>query len=459
MGKDSALLDWDITEAPDADEPMPSPVETVKRPRPYVLSRRTWLMLGGIILAVVVGVNGFSAWDKWRVLAGVRQVIAAETRPAPWPNSLLRPAGDEAAVVNSLTILADNTAQAEIARAYLTPAGQPVTFTLSQFYRFDGRDWQRIPIPETYWGPTHDYRGERVWIHYPRVDDEFVKDFGPYMDDILIRACAEWVCSRRLRLNLNFSLQADSPALPQPIPAGEPDTFRLMLAGVDVEQEIRIPSPHAAGYPADDASRAMLKRALALQALIGLANELAGSAAQRDNAYLYALTARLAARLGLESPDAGQSLTVQTFYEPGELWDMAYARIWQSPPARDEALRAALGSLNLLLAASDAPADADARLFASLRRNFASADWYADAMGLSSVEAREQLRQALRSIYRIDPLASTPDLLPHCSAISTVYLGDQSLTAFLPVTQSENIAVVGSWPLAGECDYDIASPR
>ncbi len=455
MGNDSNLLDWDITDAPDPDEVAPrgegSVVAGTPRPQAHGLSRRTWLMLGGIILLAMGSVSAFSVWDQWRVLAEVRQAIAAETQNIPLPNYLLHPSQSEATVL-SVTMLSNHTAQAEVARAYLTSSGQPVTFTLSQFYQFNGAAWQRLPIPETYWGEGREYRGQRIHIRYAMVDEDFVKDFGPFAEAALVEACETWTCHPSHNIALNFS--AEGPRLPdattEAYPADAPSTLALLWARADIEQELRLPSPHLVGYPADEASREVLKRALALQALIGLANELAGSA-QRDNAYLYAFVARMGARLGLEAPNVGEGLTVQTFYEPGELWELAYASLWQSPVERDEALRAALGSLNDLLVAPGLPANAEARLFASLRENFYPTDWYAEALNVTRAEAQERLWQSLLSRYQIGPFASPPDLLLQCVSGPALYhLSDQRLTEFLPFAQSDNAFVFSSWSPTGE---------
>lgn len=452
MGKDTDLLDWDITDAPDPDEIMTRP--EVSRPvaasRPHGLSRQSWLLLSSVIVLAIGSISAFSAWNRWRILTQVRQIVSAEGSPLAWPSPLVFPANPASANIQSITALDNYTARAEVARTFRSPTGQSLTFTLAQFYEFARGTWHRISIPEAYWGPAHGYAGERVWINYREVDDGFVKDFGPFVDDVLQRACAEWDCPPQLRLELNFSTDAYSDRLSTSPETTRPNAFRLLLAGVDIDQEIRFPSPHLAGYPADEASALALKQALALQTLMGLANELVG-ASHRDNAYLYALTARLAARLGLEANIAGEGLTVQRIYEPGELWEMAYARLWQSPAVRDEALRAALGSLNILLADDATPADTEARLFASLRHNFSSADWYAEATGLTLTAAREELQQALWGIYRVGPFATPPDLLMSCSTGPALYhLEEQRLIEFMAHLQTDNAVIASSWSPDGQ---------
>lgn len=452
MGKDIDLLDWDITDAPDPDEVAnrPEAYAVVGKTRSHGLSRQTWIWLSGVIALVIGSISAFSTWDRWRVLADVRQAVTAEVQTVSWPNPLLAPANPATPEIQSITSLGGNTAQAEVSHNFLSPSGQSLTFTLTQFYQFTGTDWRRIPSPEVYWGAPRELAGKRVWVRYRAVDDDFMQEFVPFLDEVLAQACAEWLCPPHLTLSLVFSPEVSSPRLSQTLPLNEPNTIALLMAGVDTEQEISLPSPHASGYPTDAASRDALKKALALQTLINLATELAGTV-HRDNAYLYALTARLGARLGLESPKVGQGLTVERVFEPGELWEMAYARLWQSPDTRHEALRAALGSLNVLLADSATPSNMEAQLFASLRQNFSSTDWYVDATDLAPTEAREKLRQALGSIYRVGPFTTPPDLLLSCLTGPALYhLGEERGIGFLPFIQGENTVVASSWSPDGQ---------
>lgn len=453
MGKDSNLLDWDITDAPQADEAAPRWEQSVAVdvPRPASLSRRTWWMLGGLIVVAILGLSAFSMWDRWLVLMYARQDITPEIQTPPLPNYLFKP-DQTGAIIQSLTTLPNNTLLADVSHTFLAPDGQPITFTLTQFYQFNGAAWEQRPTPHTYWGENREYHGQRLHIRYPAVDEDFINDFGPFADALLSEACKIWACHPAHTIAVNFSAEGPFPLETAPIDG--PNTFALLWAGADIEQELRVPSPHLVGYPANETSREALKRALALQALIGLANEVAGST-HRDNAYLYAFIARMGARLDLEASNVGDNLTVSTFYEPPALWELAYAGLWQSPDKRDEALRAALGSLNTLLAAPNLPAEAEALLFASLRVNFYPADWYAEAIGVTRAEAQARVWQSLLSRYRVGyragPFAEPPDLLLQCVGGPAFYhLSEQRLTEFLPFVQTENAFVASTWSPTGE---------
>jgi hypothetical protein len=127
--------------------------------------------------------------------------------------------------------------------------------------------------------------------------------------------------------------------------------------------QLNIASPYAAGYPADAASADLLRRAIALDVLSQTAKALSLARGGQDtshNAFLYALAARMAARLHLDRVPVAGLLTAATPISSGEMWQ------WQSSQAgAPAALRAALAVMNYLLL--DRPDEAEFKLFRALR--------------------------------------------------------------------------------------------
>ena len=82
----SNLLDWTITDAPPADEPLhspdssPSPRRTLTRD--HHLSVLLWLLVGSLIAVVIAGLWMFSAYNTWRTRRDVMRVATLEEKAA-----------------------------------------------------------------------------------------------------------------------------------------------------------------------------------------------------------------------------------------------------------------------------------------------------------------------------------------------------------------------------------------
>jgi hypothetical protein len=161
-----------------------------------------------------------------------------------------------------------------------------------------------------------------------------------------------------------------------------------------------LPSPHAAGYPADAASAGLFRRAAALQVLFAAADKLAFSDSfnPMKNMFFYALVARMSARTGLDSPQVAGVLTAAT--------DLTLAQMWTTSTTlgawgRPDGLRAALAITNLLL--QDRPAEMEDRLFGGLRSAPDPVSWLAEGMNLPIGAAQRALESAAASVRDEQP--------------------------------------------------------
>ncbi|MGH2524076.1 MAG: hypothetical protein ACRDH2_16340, partial [Anaerolineales bacterium] len=397
------------------------------------LSRWTWLTLAGLIVLAVLSLGLFSGWSRYRLRQDLARVVAEEEaaalagdgdklqqltdpgapdywlalrlglaqtgRAAPLPLPLLRPVR-QAGVVRSVETLAQNMARVGVARQFTAPDGAVVTFALPQFYQFSNGTWRRIPPPDQQSLERRRHSGPHVEIGYEVGDAAFVeKNLAPYVDDVLARACAKWDCPATFKIGLNLVHSTTGASFwdyPSPLP-GDPWLFALSPPQFTrwPGNILNLPSSQSVGYPVDDASTDLFKRAIALQALFVAADQLVfyeGGQDQAQNGFLYALVARMAAQLGLELPEVDDILSTPE----------AHASIWNSGPdiPPPTALHSALAVLNWLL--RDQPPDAETRLLRALRQATGPEEWLALGLGLSPEAAGAKLRAAIESTYQAE---------------------------------------------------------
>lgn len=499
MGDNSDLLDWTITEAPPLDEtPAPEaslapPAEPAALPHfePPHLSRRVWLLLGSFS-ALAVAAAAFIVWRSQQTMhEAVRQAITTEERwardsnpallaslldpqadnwliletgwvsmgqPSPLPDPALRAVRETPGVIQSITQIASDTVRAEVARVFSAPDGAPYTFLFAQYYRYADKQWRRTAIPASVWGETHEYVGQRLSLVYPAIDQDLAVELGPFLDAQVQKACAHWDCPPTLTLRL--VLEPETPAafayLINPLPANEPWPLAYLStrAVIHTGPSIALPSPHAVGAPANAASAEWLKRALAAQTLTRLAIEITGPK-YSDNAYLYAFIARYLAQTGLDNSDALTTQTASALYFPDELWDLAFAHLWNQPAVRSQAARAALAQLNRLLAASSAPAAAEQRLFSALRHTFQPSSWAAEGLGLTPDRAADQLNVAALGGFQFEPPAALPDFVLSCDDGPFMFNfttagGPQEFESFWRPSEQGRSAYMALWSPTGE---------
>jgi len=436
------LLEWIVTDAPLDGEVLPSPSPSPATPserqiedRARKLSRQLWIMAGCLSLGLLAAMWLPPLVSAYRTRQAVALVVAGEEQAAlakdaaglrqfsspadavwqeaqarraraghaaPLPLPLLRPVSQPGRI-QSIEDFAPDIVRADVVRMYVAPDGTPFRFTLPQFYRFSGT-WQRIPAPDVYWGDQFAYTGQRVVLSYYPVDADIMKSLGPYLDDVLARACAAWGCPDDLVIRVNFgSHYYQAAEIPRNLPSDEPLLFALMPPHFtrSLDYVLFVAAPHAAGYPADAASANLFRRAIATQVLFAAADKLTFAYDGLNpigNAFFYALVARMSARLGLDAPGVARLHTANTRFTVEQMWSVNTTfRAWGQP----EAVRGALAVMNVLL--QDRPAETEDELFDSLRSASDPAAWLADGMGISVEAAQRELERAAANIRGDDP--------------------------------------------------------
>ncbi len=421
------LIDWTLAEAPGADESPPATASARRvgaPPRAVAIPRLTWLILGGLLSFTLLGLGGYVFWNNARLQREVRAVIAAEelaggrgatreigayidptdpvwaamqTRWVEHRQSAPLPAGGlqfvgQAGGVHSVTAFTADTARAEVNHQFRTPAGDTLTFTLPQFYHYNANGWKRRPPPATYWGEAKHLGLRYGELNYFSIDAAFIeKKLAPYLDNLLTQACREWQCRSDFRISIYFT--ADWPLtthsdVTTALPANTPLLLELLVSTPTQwvsNSSLILPLPHLTGYPADDASAAWLKRHIALQVLAHASVRLAGST-RAANAFLYALTLRTLARLGLEAP-AVLEFQSEPRYTADALWNGDGP---DNPAEQVTFVTSALSIVNALLTPAAQP-DLESRLWESLGNHTEVTAWLASAQRSSPNDAQAQL--------------------------------------------------------------------
>jgi hypothetical protein len=452
MGQPSAkpgtpdLLEWTITEAsPDGEAaPLSVPLPfTASSPTPVAKPRPKFDLWSWLFWAAALGFVGWMTAGLWltpalswqRTRSDVARIVAQEERAAlakqpeavtklsdayyqfwaeaqaqrarnglaaPLPLPMLRPV-PEAGHIQSFAAIDSDTIQVDVARRFTTPEGIPYTFALSQFYRFDGK-WWRVPAPEQFWGDKTSRSGQRITVRYYAVDEALAAELIPYLDDVLARACANWVCSDEfdITLNLTSTYYQSGEALPALLP-DDPLLFAMLPPHVSrwPNYVVHFPSPHAAGYPVEASGKTLLKRAIAIQILFAAADRLAfvegGQPDETGNAFFYALVARLAAHLDLDQAPSTLSLTTPTRAAAPLTTDKIWGLRFQVG-RRPESVRNALALLNQVLADQGQPTQTDVELLRTFGAAPSLADWLSAGMGIPPTEAEARVELAQRQL-------------------------------------------------------------
>jgi hypothetical protein len=486
------LLEWTVGNVADPDEPVSGPLSP--RPAPSVSQRTSWI-IACLIVATLVALAGFAAWNSYHSRQLVQQVIASEElagrngdvgalwsiadpddwtwrkallqlavnhQVAPLPASVLQSLPDAPESI-AFTTLAQDQVRADVTRSYWAPDGATLAFTLPQFYHYAQGQWKRL-APPAEWTKTFLRTGAHASITYQAADAGFVEgDLAPYLDDVLQRACAEWTCPPNTTIKLQLGSGLSLPISPdQPYPlVDEPLLFAFVRAkDLNVKSDtLLLPAPHLAGYPANAPANAWLKRAIALQALTELATRLTlpGGSGQSANAFLYALVARSAARLGLESsqslesatPNGGAQISPTTLSSNvNAMWDMNlqdpdgqpvlglrdnYGHVIRGndPAARDLVLRSALAVTNWLLRPTIRPtsnrAEDEFKLLHAIASAYDQVSWVSHGLGVSPDEAWARLQLA---VWNTRPTPPGPQLALTCSVGLFLASPSQTLPTF-----------------------------
>jgi len=487
--RDADLLDWTVAEAPAPDDSASfPPISPPSLPTPegqpatpsLKISRRLWLIAGGLIVASLLGLALFSAWDKYRVRRAVEQVVALEEQAAlagdtetltqfydpgattwaalqiqrvrngqamPLPMQALRPA-PEPGVLRSVETLTPDTVRADVVHQFIAPDGTRASFALPQFYRYANGEWKRIPPPESYRGELQEWSGKYVDLNYFAVDEDFARELGPYLEGVLTQACAAWMCPEDLKFGLDFLLDNTSPSFfAFAASPGEPLLFKRILARAmsPGSSTSSLPSPHLAGYPADSASMELLKRLLALDILARATDEITRRGyTQSNNAFAYALGVRMGVRLKLEAPEATRIFFAKPGFTAEELW-AANTLSLQVRSDAQAALHEALAMLNVIL--RDQPPEMEDELFRGLRTATDPVAWLSDGLGIAPEEARARLLAAVGNTDGIQvqlPTSTRHEFTLSCrGGLALFSRGDSQPTYFL--TGNFIGAFAGQW--------------
>ena len=352
----SIEIDWELTDAPTADDAGSPPARTPSRtsppsqpppdqppfgdePGPRRAARRWWLAVPLVLLAVAaVGLSYMTRLGWQRVTDEVTALVryeeqlsyqgetllvlrvqdfsnsqwlsvrsgqVAARQPAPLPVPVLSPDPDSAQI-GPLEMIDTDWVRAEVLRDYRTPDGQTVTFSLPQFYRRPGlgQDWVRTGVPDSYWGAWQDWQSPHLFVRHSERDAALVAAIGPRLEALLGETCLLWaeacVGLPRAKLFLSGyvgSLEYDPLAnIRVRVEFGDPAT------GVELPADyfVSVPSPQLAGAPADAATEEYLTEYLAVRLIASLADQATHSSSEAD-----ALTAQAVQRLDLSSADPG----------------------------------------------------------------------------------------------------------------------------------------------------------
>lgn len=473
-----------MTTAPTAEEgaeapsSLPTAHPAAHPHHPHHFTRWMWLTLGGLTITVILGLLVFSWGNQRRVAADVRHLFSTEEEAAltgnlslladstaqgytDWLNTRLTLAQKNAAApapallfnpspqvgdLISLTTFAPDIMQADILRTYTGPEGESTRFITTQFYQYQ-EGWKRTPTPPYFSGELRQFEGRRLSIIHFERDANVINTLGPYLDNILNSACVEWNCADNFNLSLQFL--EDTPSFdPSPETSQEPLILRL-LAYTDTvwldAAPLGLPAPHIVGTPADDASRAAFQHVLGQQVLLYAAQRFVSDAdGATRNALAYALVARLAVRLQLDSASKLNVAQAPLATDLQALWDLRAAFRWEDHPQRQLAFHSALTVLNILL--QDQPLTVEQALFQQLRRRNNPRGWLADGLGIEYADVQAALARAGRTTLSAQlPPGAEPTLALQCVSGPQLYFESENRT--LPfITGPFFDAQISGWP-------------
>ena len=450
-------LDWTFGPAPAADEPPPPPAPHRKLPSPGAarrLSRRTWLLLGAVAVLAVALIVALPLTENARIRQAVEQAVAAQEAdrlagnwadlnatfaddPHGWgvihaqrlqkgwlptPISLpgLRSDGRPGHVIR-FQMVGAQLARADVARGFVLADGTPVTFAMPQFYQFtpgSGRvggrpaGWQQVSPPEAASDQLQHIHGPRVDLTYYPEDGDLAAVVIANLSDVLVRACSDWNCPPELHVAVSFDAG-------DPTSAASPGPYQPLLGSLALQVMLNRPTSHTylmialrsrftGGYPSDAAASEAVRRVVGVQALIAVAQQMALKAVQGgENAYLDAMIAREASRLGLDAPGLRQLQIANPLIVPADLWSLP-----QLSYASRAALPEALVALNHVLAGRSLTDEA--RLMDGFNSATDVETWLA-WIGMGPAEVQERLGRVFGVPFpAVTSPSFTPDVVFSC---------------------------------------------
>jgi WD40-like Beta Propeller Repeat len=447
-------LDWTFGPAPSADDPPPNSVPRRSRPSPGAaqrLSRRTWLLLGAVGVLAVTLTLALPLIETARARRAVAQVVAAQEAarlaadwstlgasyaadPLGWgvihlqrlrngwlptPLSLpgLRADGQPGRVIR-FQLVSSQLARADVERGFVLADGTPVTFAMPQFYQFTQAagqppGWRQTPPPEAASDSAEHIHGPRVDMTYYPDDGDLAAVVIANLGDLLTRACADWNCPPELHVAVMFDASdpasAASPAPYEPLMGSLALQVILGRPSTNTNLKVTLASRFTGGYPSNPAASEAVRRAVGVQALIEVAQQLAPNALQHgENAYLDAMIAREASRQGIDAPGLRQLQIANPLFSPADLWSIPLLH-----PATGGALPEALVVLNQFLV--DRGLGDESKLMHGLNTYSDAQSWLAAELQLAPGGVPGRLDEALVVPFpAVLPPSFTPDLALSC---------------------------------------------
>lgn len=415
------MLDWVISDAPDFSEPeapLPPPpvtVSPVSLPRLRLsFSHRSRFILLASLLSLSLVLSLCPSLGQLIIRGQLAQIVQLEDRLAlagenvqleslsdavwlkrqqtltapgdlvPRPLPMLTPLR-EPGRLQAWNWVASDLARVEVVRQFTAPDGQVYAFVIPQYYQYANSAWKRVAPPQAESRST--FRGHYVEVTYASAEADLVADeLAPYLDTILARACAVWVCPEGFRIGVTFGAQPRTFFPNAPLP-DDPLLFSQtpIVFNRSPRNTLALPAPSVVGYPVGDQAVELFKRAVTAQALLVVADGVLFAEGERDlarNAFLYALVARLGAQLDLEAPTVYHILTSPLTRTPNVLWDIG---IGGTSRSGDE-MRRALAMLNWIL--RERPAESELALFDALREADNPVQWLSLGLGLTPEDAQ-----------------------------------------------------------------------
>jgi len=290
--------------------------------------------------------------------------------------------------IHAFQVLSAGLVRADVARTYVLADGTRATFAMPQYYQFTAGAWQQVPAPPS---PTNDIESlsrDRLYVHYNPADMDFAARTAGELETPLRRACVDWGCPPEVQVAAVFT--RPDPALasaPVSSLAGSL-TFEMLVAGQTTLPDLvaKLPTQAWAGYPADPAAEAAVRRSVAVQALANVAERLTGGTPGLGGPIrplLYAVEVRELVRLGLEPPELSEMRSIEAGVDADQLWSLPAAGP-DSPPV----LLCALAVVNRLMAGRS-PAD-ERNLLLALGQASDPAGWLEVGLGLTPVQAQAE---------------------------------------------------------------------
>jgi type II secretory pathway pseudopilin PulG len=452
-------VDWTFGPAPSADEPPPpAPVARPPRPGPAAalrLSRRTWLLLGALVVLAVALTVALPALQNARDRQAVEQLVARQEQARlagdwvelratyapdglgwaasrltrmqngwlPTPLSLpgLRSDGQPGRVTR-FQVVGQQLARADVTRGFVLADGTPVSFAMPQFYQYTKGTWWQVAPPAVPRDQAQHFHGARLDVTYYPDDADLAPALASQLDDLLQRACADWDCPPELRVAVVFD-PSDPAASASRVP------FDTLLGSLTLQTILGRPTDYPAsavslasrvtgGYAADPAAAEAVRRAAGVRVLILLAQQLAPKVLEHgENAYLDGLIAREAARLGIDEAGLDRLQIANPVFQPDDLWSLPLLHASSAG-----ALPEALVILNNLLANYDVTDDA--RLMHAFNSAADADTWLATGLGYYPADGFYSLLSGLAyqnhatgaAFPSLQPAGFTPDFALSCPA-------------------------------------------